>query len=160
MAFTLTGTKTIGTDPSSLPIYKTVVSDTTGSGASKTETLEWDGYTLSLSANLVESCPASPYSLTPGSATSTAVIVGAATTNTLPVFVTNSTGATVPLAKVILEKPGYAATVFTSACGLAYFNGLAAGTYTATVSAPGYTTGTFSDIEVAGHTATSTLALP
>jgi hypothetical protein len=160
VAFTLTGTKTVGTDASSLPIYKTVLSDTTGATASKTETLEWDGYTLSSPANIIESCPASPYSLTPDSATSTTLLVGAATANTLPVVVTNGTGAIVPLAKVVLEKLGYAATVFASACGFAYFDGLAAGTYGATVSAPGYTTTVFPGIAVAGHTATSTLVLP
>jgi hypothetical protein len=60
----------------------------------------------------------------------------------------------------VLTKSGYAATVPTSTCGTAYFNNLSNGTYNATVSAAGYTTKTFLNISVSGHTATTTLSLP
>lgn len=160
-SFTLTGTKTIGTDASLLPIYKTVIHDTTGGGASITETLEWDAYSLSLdSTGLIESCVATPFSLAPASATTTAIIAGTPTAHTLPIEVVNGTGGPIGGAKVILERSGYAATVLTSACGLAYFNGLNAGTYNATVSAAGHTTQTFSNLAVSGRTATTTLTLP
>jgi hypothetical protein len=160
LAFTLTGTKTIGTDASSLPIYKTVLNDTTGASGTKTESLEWDAYAVSLASNyLIESCGPTPYSLAPGSATTTTLLVGTPSTNTLPIEVTNSTDVAISGAKVILAKSGYASTIFTSACGIAYFNTLASGTYTATVSAPGYTTSQFTGIVVSGHTATSTLVL-
>ena len=159
-AFTLTGTKTIGTDASGTPIYKTVVNDTTGATGQKTESLEWDAYALALGTPLIESCPSAPYQLAPASATSTALIVGAPSANTLPILVENTASSSIGDAKVVLTASGYAATIPTSSCGLAYFNGLAAGTYAATVSAPGYATTTVSAITVSGQTATTTVTLP
>lgn len=161
LAFTLTGAKTVGTDGNSAPIYKTIVSDTTGASAGKTKSLEWDSYSLNLgSANLIESCPDLPYSLSPANITNANLIVGALTTNTLPTIVKNIAGSAIASAKVVLTKSGYAATVSTSACGLAYFDGLSSSAYSATVSATGYATTTFAGIAVAGHTATTTLVLP
>lgn len=161
VAFTLTGTKTIGSDASSTPIYKTIVNDTTGTSGQKTESLEWDSYSLSLGAtSLIESCPAAPYSLAPATATTTALLVGTPSTNTLPILVENTASSTIGNAKVVLTTNGYAATVPTSPCGLAYFNNLAAGTYTAVVSAPGHATTTVSSLNVSGHTATTTVTLP
>jgi type II secretory pathway pseudopilin PulG len=161
IAFTLTGAKTIGTDGSGLSIYKTIVNDTTGGSATKTETLEWDAYTLDLGGtNLIESCPTTPYPLAPAQASSTALIVGALTANTLPLVIENTTGNAIAYAKVVLTKDGYAATVPTSGCGLAFFNGLASDTYNATVSATGYATTVFPNISVAGHTANTILTLP
>ena len=161
VAFTLTGAKTIGTDGSGLSIYKTIINDSTGAAAIKTESLEWDAYTLTLGSDtLIESCPASPYPLEPLQASSTALIVGTPMTNTLPVIVDDSAGNAIAGAEVVLTISGYAATLPTSACGLAYFNGLNAGTYSAVVSAAGHTTTTFSNISVAGNTAAVTLTLP
>ena len=161
VAFTLTGAKTIGTDADGKPLYKTSVSDTTGSLAEKTETLEWDSYSLALtSANLIESCSASPYSLSPASAKDVAILVGAMTANTLPLVVENNASSTIANAKVVLTKSGYVATIPTNACGFAYFNGLASGSYNATISATGHATTTFPGIVVAGNTATTTLILP
>ncbi len=161
VAFTLTGTKTIGTDPTGLPIYKTIVNDTTDTTGTKTETLEWDAYALALpSAPLIEACPAAPIQLAPASATTTMIITGTPTANTLPVMVEDNAGNAIGNAKVVLTASDYAATVPASACGLAYFNGLAAGSYTATASAPGHTTTTLSGIPVSGQTATTTITLP
>ncbi len=160
-AFTLTGAKTVGTDASNTPIYKTVVNDSTDATGQKTESLEWDAYTLTLpSTPLIESCPAMPYALAPATATSTALIVGTPSSNTLPVLVEDSAYNPLGTAKVVLTASGYAATIPTSACGLAYFNGLTAAAYTATVSAPGYATTTIAAINVSGQTATTTVILP
>ena len=158
--FTLTGAKTIGTDANSAPIYKTIVNGTTGAGSEKTEMLEWDSYSLTGVTNLIENCPASPYSLTPANTTDAVLLAGALTTNTLPIIVENSASSPIANAKVVLAKNGYAATVLTSSCGFAYFNGLASGTYSATVSAIGYATTTFPGIAVSGHSVTSILILP
>lgn len=161
VAFTLTGTKTIGSNSSSTPIYKTILNDTSGAAGQKTETLEWDAYSLTLpSIPLIEACPAAPLQIAPASATTTAIIAGTPSANTLPILVENSASSTVGNAKVVLTTSGYAATVLTSACGLAYFNGLAAGSYTAVVSAPGHATTVLSPINVSGQTATSTVILP
>ena len=161
IAFTLTGAKTIGTDANNAPLYKTIVSDTTGAAATKTETLEWDVYTPSFgSSPLIESCTAAPYQLMPGTATTTALIFGTPTTNTLPVVVTTTAGDTIPNAKVVLTTGGYAATVPTSSCGFAYFSGLASSTYALTVSAPGHATTTVANVSVTGHAAATTVILP
>ena len=160
ISFTLTGAKTIGTDASSKPIYKTVVSDTTGTSATKSETLEWDTYTPVFGGPLIESCPTKPYAIAPASATSTAFIIGTSTTNTLPIFVVTSASSTIPNANIVLKNTTYAATIPTSACGLAYFGGLPSGTYSATVSATEHTTKVFSNITISGHMATTTLVLP
>lgn len=161
-SFTLTGAKTIGTNGSGLPIYKTTINDTTGASGMVIESLEWDAYTLTLGggANLIDSCEPSPYALAPAQASSTSLLIGALSTNTLPLLVENSASSTIASAKIVLTKSGYAATVSTSACGLAFFNNLASDTYTATVSATGYTTKVFSNITVVGHTPTTTLVLP
>jgi len=161
IAFTLTGAKTIGTTGGGQSIYKTTVNDTTDAGGNKTETLEWDGYTLGLpGTGLMESCPSSPYSAFPAQATTTSIIVGTLGTNTLPLAIEDSAGVDVPQALVVLTKAGYAATIPASRCGIAYFNDIPSGTYTATVSAVGHTTRVFPNIVVAGHSATTTLTLP
>ncbi|MCX6790196.1 MAG: hypothetical protein NTV60_01565 [Candidatus Kaiserbacteria bacterium] len=160
-AFTLTGTKTIGSTSGGAPIYKTVVNDTTSATSTKTELLEWDAYSIRTTLPLIESCMPAPYSLPPATTTAATIIVGATTATTLPVFITNTAGNGLPHAKVVLTRSGYAATVFSSACGISYFNGLSAGTYTATVTASGYENPkVFPNIVVSGHTATSTLSLP
>ncbi len=161
VSFTLTGTKTIGSDASSTPIFKTIVNDTTGTAAQKTETLEWDAYSILLpGTRLIESCPASPYPLAPASATSTALLIGTPTAYALPLLVTDSAGNTIGDAQATLTANGYAATIPTSACGLAYFNGLASTTYSVSVAAPGYATTTIPAITIVGNTATTTMILP
>jgi len=164
VTFTLTGTKTVGTDPVGQSIYKTVVSSTTGATATAFETLEWDAYSLALSGSpvtLIESCQPAPYQLPPAVATTSSLIVmGKPTATTLPVIIQNASNNPIGQAKVVLSTNNYAATVMTSACGLAYFGGLINGTYSATVSAAGHITHTFSNINVIGHTATTTLTLP
>ena len=63
-------------------------------------------------------------------------------------------------AQATLTANGYAATIPTSACGLAYFNGLASTTYSVSVAAPGYATTTIPAITIVGNTATTTMILP
>ena len=159
-AFTLTGAKTIGTTAGGASIYKTIVSDTTGASGSKAEPLEWDAYTPTLSASSIEICPSSPFALLPATTLQESVLVGTPLSTTLPVVVVDSGSNPIASARVLLTKSAYAASVPTSACGLAYFDGIPSGTYSATVSATGHATQVFPNIVVAGHAATSTLTLP
>ena len=159
VAFTLTGAKTIGTDADNAPIYKTIVNGSTGASAARTETLEWDSYSITAGNLLIESCPVSPYPLAPASTIKANLVVGALTTNTLPIIVNNGAGSAIANAKIVLTNDGYAATIIASACGFAYFGGLSSGVYGATVSAAGYATTTFQNISIVGHTATTTLVL-
>jgi len=159
--FTLTGAKTIGTNGSGLPIYKTEITDTTGATGVHTQSLEWDAYSLDLeSSSLIESCGATPYVLAPAQTASVALLIGPLATHTLPLVIENGTAVSIPNAKIILTRNGFSSTLLTNTCGFALFNGLSANTYTATVSAPGYTTTVFPGIVVSGHTATETLTLP
>lgn len=161
MSFTLTGAKTIGTDDSDAPIYKTVVNGNTGTNAVRSEALEWDLYSLSIGTlSLIENCPAFPYSLAPARSANASIIAGTLTENTLPLIVENSASSTIASARVVLKKSGYSASLMTSQCGFAFFNGLSAGSYDATVSANGYATTTFTGINVSGHTPAVTLTLP
>lgn len=160
LSFSLTGAKTIGTDGSGVTIPKTTVSGSTGSSASTMESLEWDAYALSGSDTLIETCAATPYTLSPGQSQTARLLVGTPTANTLPVTVEDGSGAPVGGAAVTLTRTGYAATVPTSACGLAYFSGLATGTYDAVASAPGYASTSLAGISVAGHAATTSLSFP
>ena len=153
ISFTLTGAKTIGTNGSGQPIYKTIVSDTTGASATKTETLEWDAYSLALpGTNFIESCPKTPYPLAPSQASSTALIVGALTANTLPLVVTEQRkqyhtaregcarqericGDRCPLPRAVSRTSAVSPPA----------------TYSATVSAAGHTTKVFSNITSGTH---------
>ncbi len=161
VGFTLTGTKTVGADGTGASLYKTILTDTTGATGQKTESLEWDAYSLALtSEHLLESCQPSPYQLPPASATTTTLLIGTPSANTLPILVEAMSGGVVSGARVVLTKNDYAATVPTSACGIAFFNGLSEDTYSATASARGYATTTVVDILVDGHMATSTIYMP
>lgn len=160
VGFTLTGTKTIGTDSNSAPIYKTVIVDSTGASGSKTLSLEWDRYALQLGSTTLETCEEPPFGISPGASISTALLIGNTVAHSLPVVVTASSSLPVQGARVVLTKSDYAATVLTSPCGLAFFNGVPSGTYTATASAPGYTTTAATGINVSGATATTTISFP
>ncbi len=161
VGFTLTGTKIIGSTASSTPIYKTILTDTTGAAGKKTESLEWDAYSLALSSeHLIESCQSAPYQLPPASATTTVLLIGTPSTNTLSVLVQTVSGGAIGGARVVLKKSDYAATVPTSACGIAFFNALSEGIYSAIASVRGHATTTVANIHVDGPTATATIFMP
>ncbi len=74
--FTLTGAKTIGSTALGAPIYKTTVATTTGSDGTRTLTLEWDLYNITLTGyTVVSEDPEAPYELLPGTtATGTMIL--------------------------------------------------------------------------------------
>lgn len=154
VAFTLTGAKTIGTTGAGSPIYKTTVSGNTGSTASSQQTLEWDSYSLSTpSYDIQDACSAPPFALAPGASISESLILGPATSNSMLVSVTDSSGNLVPGATVTLSRTGYSQTVTTSSCGTAYFGGISSATdYAVTVSKTGYTGNSASGVTVSGET--------
>jgi hypothetical protein len=160
IAFTLTGDKSIGTNASGIAIHKTITSGNTGASGAATETLEWDAYELTLTGSLIESCPTEPFTLSPAQVLSLSAMVGTPTSSTLPLIVTDTASTTIANATIVLSKNGYAATVPTDACGLAYFNGLADGIYSATVTVADHPATTFPGIDVAAHTPATTLVLP
>jgi len=153
IAFTLTGSKTVGTTGSGSPLYKTTISGNTGvMGTMQSLSLEWDSYALSVSGHdIIDACASPPYAFEPGSINTASLILGDPTAHSLRVIVTDKFGAVQGHASVMLSKAGYTKTVQSSACGSAYFGALTAGTtYTVTIEKAGYTTTVFSAVSVSG----------
>ncbi len=73
--FTLTGEKKQGTTGSGDPIYKTVIATSTSASGVSALSLEWDVYTLLLSGHTEIGTSSSPYTLAPGSATESVLIL-------------------------------------------------------------------------------------
>lgn len=155
--FRMFGTKYIGSNPT---VYK--YDQTLGSGGTGTTTIsnvEWDTYTLSVDAStgydIASSCAGSqPQYLSPGSSQETILYLAPHTTNSLLVDVKSNSGTLVPNASVrLVRTPSYETTLTTDACGHILFPSLAAaGNYSATVTASGYTPKTVSTINVSGTT--------
>ncbi|HQU07845.1 MAG: hypothetical protein B7X04_02130 [Parcubacteria group bacterium 21-54-25] len=153
--FTLTGTKTIGSTGSGVPIYKTIVATTTNAMGARTLSLEWDAYGLSnvTGYDIEDACPAPPYSLAPGSTNAATLTLVPGTANRLYVLVQDANGNSVSGATVSLSRTGYTSTHTTSACAGAYFGNLsAASDYEIDISKSGYTNATFTGVSVSGQT--------
>ncbi len=154
-AFTLTGTKIIGSTGSGVPIYKTIISTTTNSIGSRILDLPWDSYTLTAGSYDIENvCPVPPYSLSPGTSnTATLTLLTPPTGNRLFVSVQDASGNTIPGVSVTLSESGYTHTITSSLCGGTYFGNISAGkNYTITITKNGYTTTIFSNINISGQT--------
>ena len=152
--FTLTGAKTIGSTGEGAALYKTEIDDSTGATAAADLELEWDVYTLGVSGyDIVDACGAPPYTLSPGSAITSSLMLGPVTTNSLLVNVRDAGGAVVSGAGVTLSRTGFSETITSSSCGTAYFGGVtAAADYTVQLSKSGYTTTTHTPVPVSGKT--------
>jgi type II secretory pathway pseudopilin PulG len=154
IAFSLSGTKTIGSTGMSVPIVKTTIATTTQSTGVVSLPLEWDSYAMTLNGyDVISACPAPDYALAPGATLDSSLILGSSTAQSLAVSV-RDVGAT-PLsgAAVTLSRTGYTNTVSSNNCGSAYFGSLAnASDYTISIVKSGYTTYTASNISVSGHT--------
>ena len=154
VSFSLTGAKTVGSTGAGAPIYKTTLSDTTGSASSVAESLEWDSYSISLpSYDIVDACTAPPYSLSPGVSLPESLILSPATSNNVLVSVTDSSGNPLSGVTVMLSRTGFSQTVTSSSCGNAYFGGLTSSTnYTISISKTGYTSNSVNNVSVSGET--------
>lgn len=153
-AFTLTGSKTIGSESDGTPIYKTTATGTTGNDGTKTLSLEWDSYALTLSGHdIKDACPTSPYAIEPGETFAASLLLVDSTTNNLRVLVTDNVGTVVAGAQVTLSRTGYSETAASTSCGSAYFGGVdAAGDYTVSIAKTGYSSQNFTNVSVSGAT--------
>lgn len=153
IAFTLTGTKTVGSTGAGAPIYKTILATSTGATGANALPLEWDAYALTLSGyDTVDACNAPPYTLSPNATSDSSLYVASSTSNSLLVSVRDSSNVAISGANVTLSRTGYTSTVTTSPCGGAYFGSIAASSaYTIQVSKTGYTTDTNSGVDISGH---------
>ncbi|MCR4333417.1 MAG: carboxypeptidase-like regulatory domain-containing protein [Patescibacteria group bacterium] len=152
VTFTLTGAKTIGSTGDGSPLYKTTATESTGTNAQTSLTIEEDRYTLGISGyDIVDACPAPPYALAPGTLSFASLVLGTATTNSLRVLVSNNEGAAVDGALVTLSRAGFSEDAVSSSCGAAYFSGItSASNYTLTIAKTGYTTIVLANVSVAG----------
>lgn len=151
--FTLSGAKTIGSTGAGSPIFKTSVSGNTGSSGVAVTSLEWDAYTLGIDGyDAVDACDAPPYSISPAGTYSSSLYVGPLTSNSVLVSVRDTGGVSVPDVTILLTRTGYSATGTTSACGTAYFGSLlSSASYTVQISKTGYTTTTYTNVNISGH---------
>lgn len=149
--FTLTGGKTIGTTGAGEPLYKTIVATATDGNGERDLSLEWDAYELVLeSHDVVEACNAPPYTLAPGTALESSLILATSTPHRALISV-RAAGTPVADAQVTLSRTGFSQTVTTGACGTAYFGDLApAADYAVSAAAAGYTAVSATGINVSG----------
>ncbi|PIR84563.1 hypothetical protein COU16_03230 [Candidatus Kaiserbacteria bacterium CG10_big_fil_rev_8_21_14_0_10_47_16] len=141
----LTGSKTIGTDSSSNPVYKYQETNVTNASGEITLTgLEWDVYDVVLNASsydIKEACSAIPYALDPSVSETLTLTLAADAARTLRVSVVDTAGNAVAGATVALTRPALSESDTTSGCGQVFFNNSlpSASDYQVDVSATGFT---------------------
>ena len=149
------GAKTIGTDASSSPVYKTELTGTSnGSGKLIFSDVEYDSYTISATGyDIREACQANPVKVFPNTNTELSLILGSNTVNSLRVVAKTSLGTKLSDATVTLSRPGFSASGITSPCGQVYFGSLtSADDYELLVEAIGYVSQTMGSTTVSGDT--------
>lgn len=161
--FDIYGTKTIGSDASSSPIFKYDTSFTTNSNGEYSITdLEFDQYMVENQAGLdiKSACPGYPYAHIAGEDGELALTLVSNAANTARVKVVDGLDRLVPGATVTLSRPGYNQSQNTNICGQAFFTGgISANTdYELTVSAAGYSDVNLTALTVDGDT-TETVSL-
>lgn len=161
--FDIYGTKTIGSDASSSPIFKYDTSFTTDSNGEYSITdLEFDQYMVENQAGLdiKSACPGYPYAHIAGEDGELALTLVSNAANTARVKVVDGLDRLVPGATVTLSRPGYNQSQNTNICGQAFFTGgISANTdYELTVSAAGYSDVNLTALTVDGDT-TETVSL-
>ncbi len=149
----VTGAKTIGTEASSTPIYKTEASVTTdASGEYTFSGIEWDAYTVTAPGyDIAEACPADPAVVLPGEATELELLLVADSSHTLRVQAQTPSGVPLSGAVVTLSRTGFSETINTSGCGQAFFSGLtSAADYRLEISPAGHDPWIQTELEVTG----------
>ncbi len=162
LVFSMTGSKTIGTDSSGNPIFKYSKNlQTDSSGVLNINPLEWDTYDITVDNSLLgldigESCDPQPLSLAPGVSTTTSLYFVSHTGNSLLVAVRNSSNKLLNGVSVHLYKTGVNKTQLSSACGQTIFTNISSGSissgdsYSIDLSLTGYTKTTITGVGVAG----------
>ena len=169
LAFTMTGSKTIGTDGEGSPIYKYLQNlQTDGTATLAISSLEWDTYEITIDNDTLvldigESCQPQAFSISPGTSVTTNLYFVPQTSNSLLVAVKNSLGTLLEGASVRLYKTGTDITQTSSSCGQTHFAGIPSGTvsggsaYSIDLSLAGYTNTTITDVEVSGASTVSVM---
>ncbi len=155
ISFGIYGARTIGVTAGGAPIYKTNAVYTTDQyGEKRLDPTEADGYTLSLSQGssyvVSEQCPYAS-SVAPGQSAEVALTLVPATSHALRVVVLGN-GAPLVGASVTVQGGAVNQSIQTGTCGQSFFPGITSGTYTVTVSAPGFQTAIDPNVAVSGYT--------
>lgn len=156
IGFSLTGTKLIGTGVLKYPAHSFT---TTSSGTYSIPSIEWDTYSVlltSASYDLAGVNPLPSFAINPNTNLTTQVVAVPHVNRALLVTVKNSSGTAINGASVHLVKSGFDQTKTTNSgvCttpGQVFWNGLASGTYTLTVSGAGYQTNTNNSLNVSAN---------
>lgn len=147
IAYTIQGTKTIGTDNNGSPVYVLQESASTDTGGQNQHTdLVWDSYNISIDGDatgydIKESSEFLPLALSPGQDANIDIVLVPHTPLSLHVSVPDSTtGDPVDNATVHVTGPNsYDESLGTGAYGQVFFNDLVdTGQYTVEITAPGY----------------------
>jgi len=144
IGFSLTGTKLIGA-PSILK-YPAKTFTTNASGAYTISSLEWDSYKVLLTSGLYDLVGTNPFptfTINPNENKNLQLVVIPHIDKTLLISVKNQNnlaidGATVNLVKGLFDKTKITNSDTCATPGEVFWNGLGEGTYTLTVSSPGY----------------------
>lgn len=165
IAYTITGTKKIGTDANALPVYVLNANDTTdGAGSHTYQNLVWDSYAISIDGaatgyDIAETSMPLPLVLNPAVNATVAMKLVTHTPTSLHVTVLSPTQTPIENASVHVVKTGYDITQQTGVYGQAFFSDMPQdATYTVTVQAGSYQQ-SVQDVVVTGTTSvTFTLA--
>lgn len=156
IGFSLAGTKTIGTGILKYPIQSFTTNST---GSYSIPTIEWDTYSALLTSSSYDLAGANSlptFAINPNENKNLQLITVPHVNRALLVSVKTSTGVAIDGATVRLQKSGFDQTITTNSgsCptpGQVFWNGLASGTYTLTVSKTGYATYTNSSLSVSAN---------
>lgn len=152
--FTMVLDKRIGSGPPVIYKYEAEL-ETGAEGGLTLANLEWGDYTVSFpglsSYVLAYSCAVQPEYLAPDTVAGANFYFAPAASNALALDV-RASGAALANATTALVRAGFSATSTTDSCGQTYFNNLASGTYTLSVSAPGFQPYNNPSVSVSGVT--------
>lgn len=134
------GAKIIGADTGGNPLYKYDQTHTTDlSGKVSLTGMEFDEYVMvPVALTVAEACPQLPIVLEPNVDYEQTLTLEPSSTHAYKATVLDPGGTPVPFAEIRIEGGTTNMTRVTGPCGVAYFPGLAAQTYTLTVQAAGY----------------------
>lgn len=157
VALSVFGTKIIGTELDTTPIYKVSLPIiTNSSGESVASDIEFDTYSITNTDGyaLARTCEQLPLGLAPGDVRTVEMVLVSPVTNSLRVTVTSDPGEYIPGAEVTLSRPSFSETLTTDSCGQVYFSsGVEAdGDYDITVSRNGYVSESVNPVAVTGET--------
>jgi len=162
-SFTLQGSKTIGLNASSQPVYKNITATTTdASGELEFNDIEWDVYSVLLGGSNViqEACSSHPFSLEPNTNEDLILTIGSGGLHNVRVDVRDSSGEPIVGATVNITG-SLSRTGTTSWCGQTFFGSMNdAPDYSFEISAEGYTTQTINPVVISGDTVQSVLLVP